>query len=192
MVRSTDIGKSLKWLTVRFAGSESDSSDVFGHCQRVLGLADKIVASLPGANDADRMLVRQSAPVHDIGKLAVPSAILEKPGVLTPEEFGIVKRHSSIGASLLESVGAAENVVLVVRHHHERWDGDGYPDGLARESTPLAARVIAIADAFDAMCSNRPYRRALSRESALAELRRGAGTQFDPEIAELAFFLFGA
>jgi HD-GYP domain-containing protein (c-di-GMP phosphodiesterase class II) len=103
---------------------------------------------------------------------------------LTPEEFEEIKRHSSIGAELVSRLAIYRRSAAIVRHHHERWDGKGYPDGLKGEQIPLGSRIIAVADTFDAMTSDRPYRRALSIEAAIAEIQRNSGTQFDPKVVD--------
>jgi len=129
---------------------------------------------------------------HDIGKIGTVHDVLNKPGKLTPEEWLLMKQHPVLGAEIIEKAngGIGLNsdlllVVLAVRHHHERWDGKGYPDGLRGEEIPLASRIIAVADAFDAMTSERPYRKAMSEDAALREILRCAGTQFDPVLAEM-------
>jgi len=120
--------------------------------------------------------------LHDVGKVAVPDAILFKPGGLTREERALMIKHPEIGSQILRHVDFLDDAKLVVRHHHERWDGGGYPDGLAGEAIPLSARLFALADALDALTSERPYRPAASWEQARAEIVRGVGTQFDPAI----------
>ncbi len=127
-------------------------------------------------------LVRKAGLVHDIGKLAIPEAILFKPDRLTPEEYRIVKDHVTIGADLLKEFQALHQLVPFVRHHHERYDGTGYPNRLAGEEIPLEARILGLADAVEAMASDRPYRRGMSVEEILAELERHQGTQFDPQV----------
>ena len=128
--------------------------------------------------------VRQGAELHDIGKLAVPDTILNKPGPLDDAEWGFMRRHTLVGERILAAAPALVDVAKLVRASHERWDGNGYPDGLAGVEIPLGARVIAVCDAWDAMVTDRPYRRAMPREEALAELGRCAGTQFDPDVVE--------
>ncbi|GIV77562.1 MAG: hypothetical protein KatS3mg050_1956 [Litorilinea sp.] len=129
-------------------------------------------------------LVRKAGLVHDIGKLAIPEAILFKPDRLTPEEYRIVKDHVTIGADLLKEFQALHQLVPFVRHHHERYDGTGYPDRLAGEEIPLEARILGLADAVEAMASDRPYRRGMSVEEILAEVERHQGTQFDPQVVQ--------
>src|SRR5262249_31820638 len=119
-------------------------------------------------------------PLHDIGKIGIQDAILLKPDRLTAEEFELMKSHTVKGAAILEPIPALAPVIPIVRSHHERWDGQGYPDGLAMDKINLLARIVAVADAFDAMTSPRPYRPAMPMEKALAELAAKAGTHFDP------------
>ncbi|MEO8075965.1 MAG: HD-GYP domain-containing protein [Acidobacteriota bacterium] len=120
--------------------------------------------------------------LHDIGKLAIPDRVLMKPGPLTRAEYDQVKQHTVIGADLLEGLSLGGSLALIVRHHHEHWDGGGYPDGLRGEAIPIGARVLAIADGYDALTSDRPYRRALSHACAVGLIREGLGTMFDPRI----------
>ena len=121
--------------------------------------------------------------LHDIGKVGIPDGILQKPAVLTVDERDVMQRHTTLGAEILAGVGMLEsNGIAIVRHHHERWDGRGYPDGLAGSEIPRPARIFAVADALDAMTSDRPYRAAGAWESAVAELERCSGEQFEPEV----------
>jgi hypothetical protein len=140
-----------------------------------LMLAEEI--SLPRE---ERQQLRVGAPLHDIGKIIIEDAILRKPGKLTADEFNLVKLHTVQGASLLESVVDLRPIIPIIRHHHERWDGTGYPDGLSQEEISPVARVVAVADAFDAMTSNRPYRQAMTANRAMTELMRWSGSHFDP------------
>jgi putative nucleotidyltransferase with HDIG domain len=154
-----------------------------GHTQRVtnysLLLAERL--DLPVA-DVD--LIRTGTPLHDIGKVGIPDQILLKPDRLTPEEFEIMKKHTVIGANFIkEKVPDLIAVLPIVRNHHERWDGKGYPDGLAGQDIPHLARVVALADAFDAMTSDRPYRKGMPVEVAFLEIEKGKGKQFDPAFA---------
>jgi diguanylate cyclase (GGDEF)-like protein/putative nucleotidyltransferase with HDIG domain len=167
-----------------------DARDTYtgSHSTRVAELGAWIAAHL-GLDVEQVELTRLAGSLHDLGKLAIPEEILRKPGPLTPPERLVLERHSQIGFRMLESLGVDPVAEWVLRHH-ERWDGTGYPSGKAGEEIPLEARVLAVADAFDAMTSDRPYRRALTRGEALAEVERCAGSQFDPRIAQVFLELF--
>jgi HD-GYP domain-containing protein (c-di-GMP phosphodiesterase class II) len=128
--------------------------------------------------------------LHDVGKIGVPEAVLQKPGKLTDEEFELMKQHPDIGARILRDVRQLGDITPGVLHHHERWDGRGYPAKLQGNDIPILGRLICLADCFDAMTSNRTYRRALPFEVAMLEIRKNAGVQFDPELAE-AFIRIG-
>jgi HD-GYP domain-containing protein (c-di-GMP phosphodiesterase class II) len=127
-----------------------------------------------------------------VGKVAVPQDILEKPAALTSTEWRTVVQHPRIGQVILEQAAALKEAVPIILHHHERYSGHGYPFGLRGNDIPLGARIVAIADAYDAMTHDRPYKRAISHDDAVAELRRHAGTQFDPELVTLFCDLFGS
>jgi HD-GYP domain-containing protein (c-di-GMP phosphodiesterase class II) len=155
-----------------------------GHGARVTALAEAIAVRLGW--DWSRMhSLRVGARLHDAGKLAISLRVLTKPGPLDEAEVRLVRLHPFVGARMVAAAGADRTVLPYVLYHHERWDGDGYPTGCAGDDIPIEARVLAIADAYDAMTSTRPYRRAISAERALEEVERCAGTQFDPEIAQL-------
>jgi putative nucleotidyltransferase with HDIG domain len=124
---------------------------------------------------------------HDIGKLRVPDAILTKPGPLSQDEYTVIRRHPQDGAAIVSHLGRLRDAVPFIRHHHERWDGAGYPDGLSGDAIPLEAAIVGLADAWDAMTTERPYSRALSVEDAGSEILRGRGTQFAPSVVD-AFF----
>jgi diguanylate cyclase (GGDEF)-like protein len=159
-----------------------DARDVYtvSHSGRVSELAARIALRIGGDSELVE-LTRLAGSLHDLGKLAIPEEILRKPGSLTESERLVLERHPQIGFRMLESLGV-DPVAEWVLHHHERWDGTGYPGGLAGDQIPIGARIIFVADAFDAMTSDRVYRRRLSTGDALAELSRCAGTQFDPSI----------
>lgn len=127
--------------------------------------------------------LQQAGALHDIGKLSVPSSVLDKPSKLTEQEFELIKLHPEIGEDLLRPLPNMEAVLPAVRGHHERWDGGGYPDGLAGEDIPLAARILCICDSYDAMTGERPYRKPAKKQEALMEIVSNAGKQFDPELA---------
>jgi len=130
------------------------------------------------------MDLRNCSFLHDIGKVKIPDSILYKPGRLTDEEFEVLKQHPVIGEQILKPIPSMQHVLPVVRHHHEKWDGKGYPDGLKGEESPLPARIVSITDAYDAMVSDRPYRKGMPVEDALKELKRCAGSHFDPDLVE--------
>jgi HD-GYP domain-containing protein (c-di-GMP phosphodiesterase class II) len=152
------------------------------HSIRVTEYVEAILKELPPVPFETAQSILAAARVHDLGKVVIRDGTLNKQGPLTPEERDEVAGHPVIGAEIVQRLWIYRPCVDVIRHHHERFDGRGYPDGLAGHAIPLGARVIAVADAFDAMTSDRPYRRALDRETALEELRAKAGSQFDPEI----------
>jgi putative nucleotidyltransferase with HDIG domain len=156
-----------------------DARDTYtaGHSRRVRELAFAIGRELDLPADELETL-NQAALLHDIGKIAVPDAILLKNGPLSPADWLLMRAHPQEGARIIEKLGYLEQVVPAIRHHHERQDGQGYPDGLAGEAIPTAARIIHVADALDAMTTRRVYREAMSLEQALEELRRGSGTDF--------------
>src|SRR5215211_5199047 len=161
-----------------------------GHSARVTALAEAIARRL-GWTEERLAALRVGGSLHDIGKLAVSDQVLCKEGRLDDRELAQIREHPKIGAKLLLRVAALREAIPYVLYHHERWDGTGYPSGRAGEEIPVEARVLAIADAFDAMTSDRPYRQALTREEALAEIERCAGTQFDPKIARVFLEVFG-
>jgi HD-GYP domain-containing protein (c-di-GMP phosphodiesterase class II) len=175
--RSAGPGVSIELLTGLGRMLEARDAYTHGHGQRVARHAERIARSMH-LSSTEVAKIRAAAAVHDVGKLYTPREILNNPGRLTDEEFELVKRHASDGADMLAGVGDAE-IVAMVRHHHERVDGGGYPDGLAGEDIPLGARIIAVADTFDAITSNRAYRGAGTQRKALEVLSRGAGTQLD-------------
>ncbi len=162
-----------------------------GHSRRVGQYACATAQALGLSAEAIQE-IRVGALLHDIGKIGISDAVLLKPGRLTPEEDALIREHPTIGRRILEGVNAFHPYLDVVELHHENWDGSGYPRGLRREQTPLAARVVKIADAWDAMTSDRPYRQGMSRNQALAMLRKAAGTQMDPVVTEVFCALWGA
>jgi len=153
-----------------------------GHSARVTLFAEGLARTL-GWTDRRLDVLRLGGSLHDVGKIAVNASILQKPGPLDEAELEQIRVHPVAGARLIQDVADFQPALPYVLHHHERWDGTGYPHRLRGERIPLEARVLGVADAFDAMTSRRPYRPALSVEQALAELQRCAGTQFDPSLA---------
>jgi len=154
---------------------------VLGHAQRVADYAALIAVEMGFTEERTEML-RKAALLHDIGKLGIPEAILFKPGALTYEEYEIMKRHAELGADIIGHSASLSPVLPAVRHHHERWDGKGYPDGIAGHAVPLEARILGVADAVEAMASDRPYRKALTAQEILEEIARCAGSQFDQKV----------
>ncbi|HZL36538.1 MAG TPA: HD domain-containing phosphohydrolase [Tepidisphaeraceae bacterium] len=165
--------------------SAVDAKDAYtcGHSERV-ALLSRHLSQAAGLGDYEVEQVYMAGLLHDVGKIGVPESVLQKTGKLTPEEFELMKKHPRIGARILQDVRQVKHLIPGVLHHHERFDGAGYPDGLAGAAIPLMGRIICLADSFDAMTSNRTYRKALPLEVALTEIRRCAGTHFDPELAE--------
>lgn len=170
-------------LPLRRLADQLEASDPYtsGHSRRVARYST-LVGSEIGMSGGELRRLRTAAMLHDVGKIAVPVGILRKPAALADWEFELIKDHATEGARLIESVVGDIDLAAIVRHHHERLDGSGYPDGLAADRIPLGARVIAVADTFDAICSRRPYRPARSFQAALDALAAAAGTQLDPLI----------
>ncbi|HJQ26961.1 MAG TPA: diguanylate cyclase, partial [Blastocatellia bacterium] len=154
------------------------------HVQRVQIYATGL-ARLFGLSDLEIEALKAGALLHDIGKLAVPDYILNKPSKLTPAEFEKMKVHTTVGAEILERVGFPYPVVPVVRHHHERWDGTGYPDGLRGDEIPMTAQILSVVDCFDAAREDRQYRKGLTRDEAIALVQAGAGAKYDPEVVRV-------
>lgn len=162
---------------------EARDEYTIGHSKRVAAIASKLYEHRCGMS-AVCLDVQWAAKLHDIGKICIPDQIIKKPGSLTSEEYETVKRHSSIAADILRPLDPGGRIAPFVRYHHERFDGKGYPEGLKGGDIPVGARVIAIADTYDAMRSSRPYREAIPYAECIAEIRRSAGGQFDPEWVE--------
>jgi len=175
--------------------AESRDDDTGQHIERMCRqsrlLAESLIEDSDRPIDADQAsMIGYAAALHDIGKVGIPDAVLLKPGRLTPEEFAIIQRHPVIGYETLQTIlnHYPNNRLIhigaeVARWHHERWDGSGYPDGLVGSATPISARVVAIADVYDALRSRRPYKQPMSREQAAAIIREGFGSHFDPALA---------
>jgi putative nucleotidyltransferase with HDIG domain len=156
-----------------------------GHSRSVVLLSHRVAESL-GLDERTLRDVEFGALLHDVGKMSVPNSLINKPGALTDAEWEVMRRHTVEGEEMLTRIGGVlGDVGTVVRTHHERWDGTGYPDGLEGEAIPIAARIIAACDAFNAMTTDRPYRKALPLDTAITELRANAGSQFDPDVVEV-------
>jgi putative nucleotidyltransferase with HDIG domain len=163
---------------------EADDGYTGEHCKSVVSLALELAEHLGLSSERQRNL-EFAALLHDVGKVAIPKEIINKPGKLDPHEWTIIKTHTLEGQKMLERVGGfMREVGMIVRSHHERWDGGGYPDGLVGEQIPLEARIISCCDTWNAMRTDRPYRKALDYDTAEAELRSAAGTQLDPTLVE--------
>lgn len=160
-----------------------DAKDPYtrGHSSRVAELAVALARKLKWPEDRVE-LFQYIAMIHDVGKVAVPESILKKPEKLAPDEIAEMENHAVIGSEVIRNIKFFQNGTDIIRHHHERWDGTGYPSGLKGDEIPYGSRILAVADAFDAMISDRPYRKALPLQSALQEIRAGSGNQFDPRV----------
>jgi len=169
--------------TIRALASAIDAKDPYtrGHSERVSRLAVEIGRELRLQDDVLRAL-EFGGILHDVGKIGIPEQVLLKPARLTPEEYAVVKSHALIGAEIVEGVEFLQAARPAIRHHHERWDGQGYPDGLAGEDIPLIARILNAADTWDACTSERPYHRAASEPEAISMLASGRGAQLDPAV----------
>ena len=177
--------KELFYKTIKSISSALDAKDEYthGHSMRVT-LYSIILAKAVNVPENQLEMIEISGLLHDIGKIAIPQAILCKAGKLSDEEFVIMKTHPSNSEKLISSIKKLEKIAPGIKHHHERWDGRGYPDKLAGEDIPYSARIIAIADTYDAMTSTRSYRKALTHEIAIDEIQKCAGSQFDPVLAQ--------
>jgi len=160
---------------------ESKDYETREHSTRLVGMSDAIARHL-GLSDGMRSVIRFGACLHDIGKVAIPEALLRKPEALTAEERAVMRTHPEVGAAILADIDTWEDVRLIVRHHHEHFDGAGYPDGLCGDRIPIGARIVSVVDAFDVMRTGRPYQPARSYEWILDELQRESGNQFDPDM----------
>jgi PAS domain S-box-containing protein len=172
--------ETLRQLAI---AAEYRDDETYQHTERVGHIASRLALGL-GLPAGQVTLLRHAAPLHDVGKLAIPDCILLKPGRLTPEEFEVMKTHAELGARLLSSGSSRvlHTAAVIAATHHERWDGNGYPKGLSGEAIPLVGRIVAVADVFDALTHDRPYKWAWSVQRARAEIERSAGGQFDPRV----------
>jgi putative nucleotidyltransferase with HDIG domain len=182
--------EELHWgtLTALARAIDAKSAWTAGHSERVTALALKIGRAI-GLSPKDLKIIHRGGLLHDIGKIGTPPAILDKPGKLEPEEMRIMQEHVRIGLRILEPIAGFREALPIVSQHHERFDGLGYPEGLAGENISLHARIFAVADCYDAVTSDRPYRKGLPVEKALEMIKQGAGTQFDPKIVKVFIHL---
>jgi len=176
--------ESVPGMLQSIARALEERDQTLGHGARVAALAEPIALELGWDRERIRAL-RWAAPLHDVGKVKLRPQLVGKPGPLTAEELTEMRRHPAAGAQLVLPLRKFHDALPYVLFHHEWWDGGGYPAGLRGRRIPVEARILAVADAFDAMISPRPYRGALTHEHALAEVEAGAGTQFDPTAAEI-------
>jgi putative two-component system response regulator len=172
---------SVATLEVLVNALESKDEHLRGHSARVADLAATLAAQL-GLPDDEIELGRLAGRLHDIGKIGIRDEVVNKPGPLTPEEYEHVKQHVVIGAQILAPLEHLGSVIDIVRSHHERWDGDGYPDGRAGEEIPLLGRIVGVAEVWDALSSSRPYRNSLGPMQALSRMEELAGTALDPRV----------
>jgi putative two-component system response regulator len=163
---------------------EAKDSYTEGHLRRLSSYSEQLAVAA-GTPPDQLKAIRFGGLLHDIGKISIDDAILRKPGSLTAEEYAQIRRHPEYGARIVQPMRFAADVGPIIRYHHERWDGSGYPDGLIGEAIPLGARIVAIVDAYDAMMTDRPYRRALGLAETLQRLRAGRGREWDPRLLDL-------
>jgi two-component system, cell cycle response regulator len=174
-------GRGRMAVDVLLSALAKEEPAAFAHAREVADLASA-VAQVLGLDRRGRENVARAAELHDIGKMAIPGEILAKRGPLDASEHELMRRHTLVGEAMICAAPTLRPVALLVRASHERWDGRGYPDGIEGEEIPLGARIVAVCDAFSAMCEARPYGNRLTEAEALAELRRCSGTQFDPRV----------
>jgi putative nucleotidyltransferase with HDIG domain len=182
----SEVAAALDLRAIAAVGAASELKDRYirGHQERASLWAAALAEDM-GLSSEQVRNIRIAGLLHDIGKVSVNEGILNKPSKLTEEEFNKVKQHAPNGAKImLSEAEALQHLAAIVRYHHEHFDGTGYPDGIAGEQIPLEARIMSVVDVFDAMTHERSYRKALSREEAIAEIERSAGTQFDPEVVK--------
>jgi response regulator RpfG family c-di-GMP phosphodiesterase len=185
MTRLYDQMDELFWGTVRSLADTIELKDIYtaGHCERMRKYALMIADSIT-LDKAERKDLEYAAILHDIGKIAIPEKILLKPGKLSDDDWQIVRQHPLKGTQILLPIKQLKGSILGIKYHHERYDGTGYPEKLKGGKIPRIARILLVADAFDAMTSDRPYRKALSFDHAKGELLKNSGSQFDPELAK--------
>ena len=181
-----------KELVLAFANAlDAKSPLTMGHSERVASFALAIAKEMQ-FNEYDMEMLKIGSLLHDIGKLGTYDVILEKTEPLTAKEWELIKMHPSKGAAILNPIGQLQQVIPIIKYHHEKFDGTGYPEGLKEKDIPLSARILCVADSFDAMITDRPYKRAMEREQAFAYVKQKAGTQFDPDVVKVFLKVFDA
>ncbi len=184
--RETEDLSRIHFATAEALATAIDAKDQTTHCHvRRVQLYAAGMGEVLGLSKAEIAALKAGALLHDVGKLAVPAHIINKPGRLTPAEFEKMKIHTTVGAQILSRIDFPYPVTPIVRHHHEQWDGLGYPDGLKGDQIPVTARIISVVDCFDSVREDRPFRRGMTRDEAMAFLLRGSGTHFDPHVVDL-------
>lgn len=174
----------LRLIQAFVSSMEAKDKYTEGHSRRVSDYAERI-ALMKGLRPQQVEIIKTAALLHDIGKIGISDAILQKPARLSEQEFSIIKTHPEIGVGIVERVGLQKEIIEIIRHHHERYDGTGYPDGLDHTGLSLGAEIMAVADSYDAMTTERPYRKGMPREVAFQQLNAGKGTQYNPELVDL-------
>ena len=177
-------GATVQIMSSLQAAMEEKDGYTAGHTIRVTELA-MLLGQSARLNSEDLLVLQRASQFHDIGKLVIDLSCIRKPGSLTPEEWALIKKHPEIGASIIEPLTFMEREREIIRHHHEKLDGSGYPDGIGHTEIDMLTRIITIVDSYDAMTSRRNYRKNLTTPEAIGELRRCAGSQFDPELVEI-------
>jgi putative nucleotidyltransferase with HDIG domain len=174
----------IQTIATLAAAVEAKDPYTGGHSQSTMELA-AVIARKMGLDDQEVELIRYACLLHDVGKIGISEQILGKPGPLDEEEWKIIRRHPALGANIVKRAALLQKLVPIILHHHEHYNGQGYPEGLRGENIPLKARILAVADAYQAMTSDRAYRQAMTVEQALATLRQGAGKQWDGKVVDV-------
>ena len=181
---------SLQMIQTLSTTIEAKDEYMRGHSFRVAEYA-AMIAEKMGWDATEISNLKDAVYMYDVGKIGIPDAILNKPTSLTEEEYELIKAHTVIGADILKNITIIDHVAEIAKYHHERYDGKGYPDGLAGEEIPIHARIVAVADSYDAMSSKRIYRDALSQEQIRKEIQENRGKQFDPDVADVSIETYG-
>jgi putative nucleotidyltransferase with HDIG domain len=168
---------------------ETRDCSIGGHCERIASLAEQLAIGLK-CDEEEIKLIRSAALLHDIGKIGIPENILQKPDRLTKDEWSLIRRHSDLGAEIVNQASDLARVAELIKAHHERFDGSGYPRGIRGDAIPLGARILAVVDAYGAITDGRVYRAARSHEEALQEIQKCSGTDFDPRVVDTFLAIF--